>query len=88
MALHAISYDLSKPDRDYDRLFKAIKSLGSWCHPLKSMWVVKTNLTVGQIRDRLKSVVDSDDHLLVTEMTGAWASYNVEAVVTDWLKAA
>ena len=88
MAMHAISYDLSKPSRNYDDLYKAIKALGSWCHALESYWIVRTSLTPVQVRDRLKSVMDSDDSLLVTELTGTWASWNVGNNQTDWLKSA
>lgn len=85
MALHAISYDLSKPGRNYDSLFEAIKTLGAWCHALESTWVVNTTLSAGQVRDRLIKVIDSNDHLLVTELTGSWASFNLSSEQVDWL---
>ena len=87
MALHAISYDLSKPERDYEKLFKAIKALGNWCHALESLWIVNTSLTVVEVRDKLKAAIDANDSLLVTELTGNWASYNVGTTQTTWLKA-
>lgn len=86
--LHAISYDLSKPGRNYDDLYRTIKSLGGWCHALESTWIASTTLTAKEVRDRLRSVIDGDDHLLVTEMTGDWASYNLSSEQVQWLKAA
>ncbi|ABL84151.1 hypothetical protein Noca_4656 [Nocardioides sp. JS614] len=84
--LHTVSYDLSKPGHNYDDLYAATKSLGGWCHALESLWIASTDLTAVQVRDRLKAVIDDNDSLLVTQMSGTWASYNVGSSQTDWLQ--
>ena len=54
--LFPISYDLNKPGQDYPNLYKRIKTLGSWCHPLDSIWFVETTSTAIQVKDHLGSV--------------------------------
>lgn len=87
MTKHLISYDLSKPHRDYTSLIKAIKSLGTrWSHPLESVWIVDNGLTAEQIRDRLAAHLDGDDKLFVAGMTGEWAATRLKARIVEWLK--
>lgn len=83
--VYSISYDLNRPGQDYDDLYKAIKELGNWCHPLDSTWIVVSNLTAQQIRDRLQSVSDNTDGLLVVKASApaAWGGLSQE--VSDWL---
>lgn len=83
-----INYDLSAPGRNYTALIEAIKALGSWSHPVESTWIVSSSLTPAQIRDRLWKKLDSNDKLIVAEMSGTWASNGVSTSVTDWLKTA
>ena len=47
MASYIITYDLSKPVRDYPGLYKGIKGIsGVWAHISESSWlVVGENLT-------------------------------------------
>ena len=89
MAQYAISYDLRKPGRNYDNLIKAIKDLsGGWCHALESLWVVTSNLSAVQIRDRLLPHIDANDGLLITGLTGVAAWYGLGQEQSNWLKTA
>lgn len=85
MSILIISYDLIK-DKDYTELINEIKSISSWAKPLESFWLLKTDLAVGSVRDRLKAKVDKDDKLLVIEAGNWWATYNISSKVTDWMK--
>ena len=38
-----IEYDLRSPGRNYDELYKAIKSYGVWAHITESTWFIKIN---------------------------------------------
>ena len=79
MKTYLVGYDLNKPGQDYSDLFKAIKAIGNWWHGLDSTWIVKTNLSAGEIRDRLKPpVTDQNDHLVVVRLEGDWASWHTE----------
>jgi cobalamin-dependent methionine synthase I len=70
-----ISHDLRQPDHLYTALEDYIHSYERRSQPLSSMWLVKTNKTVAEVRDELLRVVDEDDDVLVFDVTGAaWAS--------------
>lgn len=77
MSSKIIEYDLRTPGRDYEALYSAIKSYGTWAHITESTWFIKTDRTCGQVRDHLLGVMDSNDRLFVGELTGAAAWYNV-----------
>jgi hypothetical protein len=86
--LHAITYDLSKPGQKYTQLREKIEAFGNWCHAAESTWIVSSTLSDLQIRDLLTPVLDGNDKLIVTELTGSWASWGLDAERTDWLKKA
>ncbi len=85
MSSKVIEYDLRNPGRNYDALYEAIKSYGVWAHLTESTWFVKTEETCVQIRDRLLSVMDSNDRLFVGELTGVAAWRNL-ICDNDYLK--
>jgi len=82
---YEITYDLNKPGQNYPGLHEAIKNLGSWAHVQESTWIVKTSLSAAQIRDRLAPQLDQRDTLLVTGLTGEWASWGLAKEFNDWL---
>jgi hypothetical protein len=83
---YLITYDLNKPGQDYSKLFEAMKGLGAWGHHLDSTWIVKTNLSATQIRDRLNPpVIDPNDGLLVVRLQGDWASW-MTPDTNEWLQ--
>lgn len=76
MALYFITYDLRK-GKDYQKLydklneFKAVRLLEStWCFK-------RINTSAAGLRDYFKSIIDTDDGLLITE-SEIWASYNLD----------
>lgn len=47
----------------------------SWWHRLDSTWLIKTSMSPKELREDLKSYLDSGDELLVIDVTGAnWAA--------------
>jgi len=80
-----ITYDLIKPEKDYDKLFEGIKSYGSYAHALKSVWLIKTEKSVSQIRDHLKQYIDGNDQLKIVRVAD-WATLNLPKNITDWMK--
>lgn len=87
MPAQMISYDLAKPGQDYSDLHEAIKGLGpAWWHHLDSTWIVRTSRSASKVRDALKPYLDSNDKLLVTTLSGAWASSNLPSKANKWLK--
>lgn len=89
MGVYQINYDLRK-DRDYSSLFRKIQSYGTWARPLESCWIVATTQSASQVRDTLSSVLDADDGLLVTRLSGeaAWRGLDNDQAseITNWLK--
>lgn len=77
MTSKIIEYDLCSPGANYDALYEAIKSFGTWAHITESTWFVKTDSTYVQIRDKLLAEMDANDRLFVAELTGAAAWHNV-----------
>jgi hypothetical protein len=78
-----INYDLKQPDHLYTALEDYLQSYERRSQPLGSMWLVKTNKSVSEVRDEVRRVVDTDDDVLVFDVTGAaWAS-NVSDAMTQ-----
>jgi hypothetical protein len=79
-----ISFEFNRPDRTYDRVVRAIKSLGETSTEVHfAHWYVGTPLSAKQVCDRLKSVLDTSDKLIVVDTTNnkaAWINLGAEAV--------
>ncbi|WP_254910691.1 hypothetical protein [Klebsiella pneumoniae] len=58
MAIYCVTYDLKAPGRNYDEVFDYLKNF-TYCKHLESFWLIDTTLTAAQLRDGLKSRVDS-----------------------------
>lgn len=85
MSSKIITYDLCSPGRDYEDLYKAIKSYGVWAHITESTWFVNSTETCVEVRNKLLNCVDSNDRLFVGELTGVAAWRNV-ICDNDYLK--
>lgn len=83
MACYIISYDL-REERDYESLYKAIKTY-KWTHILESTWAVVTTKSAKQIRDHLKKVTDDDDGLFIIK-SGKEAAWLNVLCKDKWLK--
>jgi len=89
MNTYLVSYDLGLPEtyNDYKILIEYIKSYSRWAKPLQSVWFIKTDKTVAQVRDEIKALVDSNDKILVINVTQkGWGTFHVSKDVTDWMK--
>lgn len=84
MATYVICYDL-RNKKNYEALYDAIKSYGTWARILESTWAVKTEDSATEIRDKLAEVMDADDGLLVVKSAGVAAWRNVDCK-SQWLK--
>ena len=85
--IYAINYDLKKPGRNYEELYKAIKSCREyWWHYLGSTWLVDTNLSAAQIWERLSPHVDTNDRFLVIGVTQDYSGWLTQDA-WDWIKA-
>ena len=87
-----ISYDLDKPDRNYDGLGDEIKKLNStadYARVLESVWLVQTELSVNEVLLRLQGVTDPGDGLLVVKVSAPFAAQKLRGTtigrIQEWL---
>lgn len=84
--VYCISYDLRKSGRNYESLYEAIKSYGTWWHQTGSVWFVVSSDTAANIRDRLNEQIDSNDKLFVIALQKRWAGVGFSQREYEWLK--
>jgi hypothetical protein len=85
MSCYIVSYDLLKPGRNYDGLYKAIKSYPRWARVNESVWAVVTNNSAVQIRDHLVGQLDTNDRIFVIK-SGVEAAWRNSKCKNEWLK--
>ncbi len=81
-----VSYDLKKPDRNYEDLVKGLKSFGTWWHQTGSVWVIVTTKTTTEVRDYLRQFLDPNDRLFVAELEKNWAAVGFNNEEYQWIK--
>lgn len=86
MTVYNISYDLIAPGRDYEDLITVIKGFGAWAHPVKSTWLVETELSLSDLRNNLATVMDSNDKLIVAICAKGTTWQNLPDDVVKWIK--
>lgn len=89
MSVFLVTYDLMKPETsaDYEDLINKIKSYTSWAKPEYSTWLIKSDKTTQTIFDELAQHTDSNDKLLVVNITNdSWWSKKLPADVVTWMK--
>ena len=52
---------------------------------MEACWIIKSNNSISYIRDNLKTKIDSNDKLFVSELDD-WASFNLTQTEVNWLK--
>ncbi|MBX4188286.1 MAG: hypothetical protein KW793_04105 [Candidatus Doudnabacteria bacterium] len=82
--VNLITYDLNKPQQNYNQLYEEIKKLGSWWHYLDSTWLVDTQLSPQQVWELIAPKVDKNDSVFVVRITSSHSGWlNQEA--WDWI---
>lgn len=85
MSSFIVSYDLIS-DKDYSKLYEAIRDYDSFAHVLESVWIINSSDSSTTIRDNLSSYMDSDDKLFVAKLSGESAWRNLSTKISDWIK--
>ena len=85
MRTYLVSYDLLAPNRNYEDLYKAFKSYGSWARITESTWAVVTDQSAVEVHKYLGSFLDTDDRLFVLR-SGTEAAWRNTRCRTEWLK--
>lgn len=86
MATFIVTYDLHRTGQNYECLSEKLKGYGNYCHLQGSVWLIRTSHTAVQIRDYLAGCIDSNDKVLVAELTGEMAWLGHSQVVSNWIK--
>ena len=86
MDAYIINYDLRNPGRDYRSLYAELRTYPVRSHPLESTWMVRSNETAVQIRDRLVKHMDANDGLLVVKSANVAAWRGLSDEISKWLK--
>lgn len=88
MKTYLIAHDLTRPNLtdDYARLFKVIRSFGTFWHQLDDAWIVKADVNANTILEKLKPHLAPDDELLVVELSGRGSWHGFDANGSSWLK--
>lgn len=70
----------------YVNFFNRIKSFPFWARPLKSVWLIKTSSSRGQIMEYLKPTVAFTDKLLIIQVTNDWIALRLSDTIVKWMK--
>ncbi len=80
-----VSYDLRRPGQDYDSLYSMLKTV-EFCRPLESLWLLDSNQSAQTWSDRLLPLIDTNDRLLVVDVTSDPMKGWLDRSVWDWIK--
>jgi hypothetical protein len=83
MAVHAVSYDLRKPGRNYQGLYDRLAAWNAF-RVLQSVWIIKSDSKPIDICSDLIKYIDAGDGLMVGQLSNA-AWYNLEGQTGDKL---
>ena len=72
---YLLTYDLTQPGQNYSGLITALTGAGA-VRILLSTWLVQTNESHAQVRDRYLRYIDTNDRLFVTDVH-LWAGWNL-----------
>ena len=81
-----ITYDLITPGQDYRVIHDAIKSLGEWCKPMESTWLINTNWSTHQINQWLLNYIDKNDRLLILDFDPSVIYGWLPTEATAWIQ--
>jgi len=87
MTTYIITYDLHQPGQEYHPLIDALKkSYPAHGRLQLSVWLIVTDESAQQIRDRLAQYIDKNDKIFVAKVSrpAAWKGY--DQGWSDWLK--
>lgn len=88
MAVYIVTYDLCNESTSdsYIKLISLIKEEGVWACLGGSSYLVESELSPVELRDKYKQTLDKDDKLFVGVVSApaAWVGYSKQ--ITDWIK--
>ena len=68
MPSYLINYDLYAPTTNREKVEQRIQSLGGWIKPCTTTYIITTLYSINEILEKLKSVLDDNDRLIVVDV--------------------
>lgn len=84
--VYIVSYDLRAPGQRYDELIELIKKDGSWAKLGESAYLIESNASATELRDRFKPVLDGNDRIYVGQVKTPAAWSGMTEGVSNWIK--
>ena len=84
--IYIVTYDLVEPGQRYEELIQLIKQGGIWARLGGSAYLIESNFTAVEIRDRYKTVLDVNDKLYVGQVITPAAWTGMSEGVSKWIK--
>lgn len=82
MYTYMITYDLTAQGKNYEKVIETIKSCSiAWYSAWKSSYLIKSNMDIRQIMDKITQYLDGTDTFFIVEVSG---NYNGRLKETDW----
>lgn len=79
---YMISYDLNTPGQKYEQIKDVIKGFnGAYIRLQNSFWLVRNDLTPDEMSERIRSVIDGNDELLICEVVN---NYQGQTSKDNW----
>lgn len=83
--IYIVSYDLSEPGQRYDELVNKIKEADAWARLGGSAYLVKSDKSAADLRNKYRTVMDDNDKIYVGVVTAPAAWYGMPKDVSDWI---
>ena len=84
--IYIVTYDLQEPGQRYTELLELIKATRNWARLGQSSYLIDSNDTAVQLRDRFLGALDSNDKLYVGQVLAPAAWTGMSEDVTKWIK--
>lgn len=84
--IYIVSYDLSEPGQCYEQLVKKIQESAQWAKLGGSAYMIESDKTAVELRDKFIEVLDTNDKLYVGQVNAPAAWFGMPKEVTEWIK--
>jgi len=84
--VYLVLLNLRDSEDTYPNLISFLKSFNYWARPMPNVWFIDTYYYSSTIRDGISKMISPSDKVLVIEVGKSWASWNIPAIITDWMK--
>jgi hypothetical protein len=86
-----VAYDLTTPGQNYEAVRTRVKSLGQWYQAQYSLFYLHTRMSLVEVHDSIRGVMDANDKLVVIDARAAKMTpcpqTDIEEINKVWLAA-